>query len=90
MFDLIAYFVHSCNICQLRLKTHPIVAFSPTWNSGILRHFDLDTVHMLDGIGGMKFLLQATDPSISWVEAWEATCASSEAWAKFFYEEVYC
>jgi len=45
---------------------------------------------MPDGIGGMKFLLQATDPSISWVEAQAARHASSEAWAKFLYEEVYC
>ena len=90
MFDQIAYFVRSCNICQLRSKTRPIVAFSPTWNSGILKRFDLDTVHMPDGIGGMKFLLQATDPSISWVEARAVRRASSEAWAKFLYEEVYC
>ena len=45
---------------------------------------------MPDGIGGMKFLLQATDPSISWVEARAARRASSEAWAKFLYEEIYC
>jgi len=90
MFDQIAYFVRSCNICQLRSKMRPIVAFSPTWSSGILRRFDLDMVHMPDGIGGMKFLLQATDPSISWVEACAARHASSEAWAKFLYEEVYC
>jgi len=79
MYDEIAYFVRSCNICQLRSKTRPIVAFSPTWSLGILRRFDLDTIHMPDGIGGMKFLLQATDPSISWVEARAARCASSEA-----------
>ena len=90
MYDEIAYFVRSCNIFQLRSKTRPIVAFSPTWSSGILRRFDLDTIHMPDGIGGMKFLLQATDPSISWVEAHAARRAGSEAWAKFLYEEVYC
>jgi len=90
MFDQITYFVRSCNICQLHLKTHPIITFSPTWSSGILRRFDLDTVHMPDGISGMKFLLQATDPSISWVEVQAARHTSSEAWAKFLYEEVYC
>jgi len=90
MFNQIAYFIRSCNICQLWSKTRPIVAFSPTWNSGILRCFDLDTIHMPDGFGGMKFLLQATDPSISWVEAHAARSTSSEAWAKFLYEEVYC
>ena len=36
MFDQIAYFIRSCNICQLCSKTRPIVAFSPTWSSGIL------------------------------------------------------
>ena len=89
MFDQIAYFVRSCNICQLRSKTRPIVAFSPTWNSGILRRFDLDTIHMPDGVGGMKYLLQATDPAMSWVEARAARKPNSENWAKFLYEEVY-
>jgi len=36
MYDEIAYFVRSCNVCQLRSKARPKVAFSPTWNSGIL------------------------------------------------------
>ena len=89
MYDQIAYFVRSCNICQLRSKARPKVAFSPTWNSGILRRFDLDTVHMPDGFGGMKYLLQATDPAISWVEARAVRKPNSETWAKFLYEEVY-
>jgi len=45
---------------------------------------------MPDGFSGMKFLLQATDPSISWVEAWVVRRTNSESWAKFLYEEVYC
>jgi hypothetical protein len=89
MYDQIAYFVRSCNVCQLRSKARPIVAFSPTWNSGILRRFDLDTIHMPDGVGGMKYLLQATDPAMSWVEARAARKPNSETWAKFLYEEVY-
>ena len=89
MYDQIAYFVRSCNICQLRSKARPKVAFSPTWNSGILRRFDLDTIHMPDGFGGMKYLLQATDPAMSWVEARAARKPNSETWAKFLYEEVY-
>ena len=89
MFDQIAYFVRSCNVCQLCSKTQPIVPFSPTWNSGILRRFNLDTIHMPDGVGGMKYLLQATDPAMSWVEARAAHKPNSETWAKFLYEEVY-
>jgi len=89
MYNQIAYFVQSCNVCQLHSKACPKVAFSPTWNSGILRRFDLNTIHMPDGFGGMKYLLQAMDPAMSWVEA-RATCKpNSETWAKFLYEEVY-
>jgi hypothetical protein len=89
MYDQIAYFVRSCNVCQLRSKAHPVVAFSPTWNLGILRRFDLDTIHMPDGVGGMKYLVQATDPAMSWVGARTACKPNSESWAKFLYEEVY-
>ena len=59
------------------------------WNSGILQCFDLDTVHMPDGFGGMKYLLQATDPAISWVKAYATHKPNSETSAKFLYEEVY-
>jgi len=44
---------------------------------------------MPDGFGGMKYLLQATDPVMSWVEAHAACKPNSETWAKFLYEEVY-
>ena len=89
LYDQVAYFVRSCNIFQLRSKSRPMVAFSPTWSTGILRRFDLDTIHMPDGFGGHKFLLQATDPAMSWVEARSVPKNSSENWAKFLYEDVY-
>ena len=44
---------------------------------------------MPDGFGGMKYLLQATDPAMSWVEVRAARKPNSETWAKFLYEEVY-
>ena len=44
---------------------------------------------MPDRFGGMKYLLEATDPAISWVEACAARKPNSETWAKFLYEEVY-
>ena len=45
---------------------------------------------MPNGIGGMNYLLQATDPAMSWVEAQAVRRANSESWAKFLYEEIYC
>ena len=37
----------------------------------------------------MKYLLQAMDPAMSWVEACTACKPNSESWAKFLCEEVY-
>ena len=88
MYDEIAYFVKSCNACQLRSRHKPRVPFAPTWNSAILRRFDLDTVHMEDGFGGKHFLLQAIEPSINWPEARAATKNDSATWAKFIYEDI--
>jgi len=31
LYDQVAYFMHSCNVCQLHSKSCPIIAFSPTW-----------------------------------------------------------
>jgi hypothetical protein len=69
LYDDVAFFVISCIICQLRSARRLKTAFEPTWNSSILRRFDLDTVYMPDGHGGCKFLLQAMEPAIAWPEA---------------------
>jgi hypothetical protein len=68
----------------------PRIPFSATWNSAILRRFDLDTVHMEDGYGGKHYLLQALEPSIAWPEARASTKNDSEAWAAFIYQEIIC
>ena len=88
LYDDVAYFVRSCNSCQLRSKMRPKIPFSPTWNSAILRCFHLDTVHMPKGRGGMRYLLQAMEPAIGWPEARAARKNNSEAWANFIYEEI--
>lgn len=90
LYDSVAYFVRSCYVCQLRSKSKPIVPFSPTWNSAILRRFDLDTVHMESGYGGKNYLLQAIEPSINWPEARAAAKNDSETWARFIYEDIIC
>jgi hypothetical protein len=90
LFDDVAFFVVSCVICQLRSASRPKVPYSSTWNSTILRRFDLDTVHMPDGYGGKKFLLQAIEPGISWPEARASRKNDSASWAKFLYEDIIC
>jgi hypothetical protein len=90
LYDSVAYFVRSCYACQLRSKSRPRIPFSATWNSAILRRFDLDTVHMEDGFGGKSYLLQAIEAAINWPEARASTKNDSEAWARFMYEDIIC
>ncbi|GLB42560.1 putative transposition, RNA-mediated [Lyophyllum shimeji] len=90
LYDDVAYFVRSCNICQLRSKARPIIAFSPTWSTAILRVFCLDTIHMETGYGGKNYILQGIEPSIGWPEARAAAKNDSETWARFMYEDIIC
>jgi hypothetical protein len=90
LFDDVAFFVVSCVICQLRSASRTKVPYSSTWNSTILRRFDLDTVHMPDEYGGKRFLLQATEPGIGWPEARASRKNDSASWAKFLFEEIIC
>lgn len=90
MYDGVAYFIRSCNVCQLRSRTRPIIPFSATWNSAILRRFDIDTVHMEKGYGGKRYLMQAIEPSIGWIEARATAKNCAENWARFLYEEIIC
>jgi hypothetical protein len=90
LYDDVAFFIVSCIICQLRSARRPKTAFESTWNSAILRRFDLDTVYMPEGQGGMKFLLQAVEPAIAWPEARASRKNDSESWAKFIYQEIIC
>ncbi|RDB15232.1 Retrovirus-related Pol polyprotein from transposon 17.6 [Hypsizygus marmoreus] len=90
MYDDVAYFVHSCNTCQLRAKARPKVPFEATWSTALLRCFDFDTVHMETGYGGLNYILQAIEPTINWIEARGVRHNTSEAWASFIYQDLIC
>jgi hypothetical protein len=90
LYDDVAYFVRSCNDCQMRSRMRPKIPFSPTWNSAILRCFHLDTVYMPKGRGGKRFLLQAVEPAMGWPEARASRKNDSYTWANFIYEELIC
>ena len=90
LYDSMVYFVQSCYACQFHSKMHPRIPFSATWNSAILRCFDLDTVHMEDGYGGKHFLLQALESAVNWPEACTSAKNDSEAWALFIYQDIIC
>ena len=90
LYDSVAYFVWSCYACQLHSRFHPWIPFSVTWNSAILRCFDLDMIHMEEGHGRKHYLLQAIKPAIAWPEACASAKNNSEAWALFIYQEIIC
>ncbi|RDB28645.1 hypothetical protein Hypma_014867 [Hypsizygus marmoreus] len=90
LYDAVAWFVRSCNVCQLRSRARPVVAFSPTWNSAILREFDLDTIHMGSGMYGKHYVISAIEPASGWPEARAVAKNDSETWARFIYEEIVC
>lgn len=90
LYDNVTYFVRLCNICQLRSRTRPKVTFLPTWSAAVLRYFCLNTVHMGDGVGGRKYLLQGVELAIGWPEARATRKANSIAWGKFIYEDIIC
>lgn len=90
LYNNVAYFMHSCNICQLQSRTRPKVALSPTWSAAMLQYFCLDMVHMGQGHGGKKYFLQGMEPAIGWLEARASKRADFIAWGKFMYEEIIC
>jgi hypothetical protein len=90
LYDDVAFFIISCIICQLQSARRPKIPFQSTWNSTILRQFNLDTVHMPNSHNGMHYLLQATEPAIGWPKAHTSRNNDSKSWAKFIYEEIIC
>lgn len=90
MFVNVSDFVRSCNACQFRSKSRPIMSYNPSWTVAVLRKFHIDTVYMPKGRRGMRYLLQAMEPAIGWPEARAAKRNTSKAWAKFIYTDIIC
>jgi len=90
LYNDVAFFVILCTICQLHSRQQPKIPFPLTWNSTTLQHFDLDTIFMPHGFGGMVYLLQVTEPSITWPDAHALKNNTSEAWASFIYKDIIC
>jgi hypothetical protein len=91
LYDDIAMFIRSCLVCQMRSKTKPLIPYSPSWVSTILRHFHLDTIEMSKvGVGGYKYIMHAVDVASCHQEAKPAIHNNAETWAKFIYNELIC
>jgi hypothetical protein len=65
-------------------KTKPLIPYSPSWVSTILRHFHLDTIEMSKvGVGGFKYIMHTVDVAPCHQEAKPAIHNNAETWAKF-------
>ncbi len=90
MYDDVSYFVRSCWECQRAHKAKPVLPYSESWQAPLLRHFDLDTIHMPTGLGGFEYVIQAIERTILWIEARALRSATARAVARFIYEEIVC
>lgn len=90
MYDDITFFVRSCIECQKSVKSSPILPYNESWQAPLLRHFNLDTIHMPTGVGGMEYIIQATEPTILWPEARAISSNTAANVAKFIYEDIIC
>ncbi len=90
MYDAVSYFVRSCIECQKLIKHIPIVPYNISWQSPLLRHFNLDCIHMPPGVGGFKYIVQALEPTILWPEAKALKTLTAAAVAKFIYQDLIC
>ena len=82
-------FVASCERCQCRDSKRLEEALYPTWSSVMFQKIGLDIVHM-PACSGKDYLVVARDDLSGWVEARALANATSEAVAKFIWEEIVC
>ncbi|GBE89882.1 polyprotein [Sparassis crispa] len=90
LYDDVAWFIRSCNACQYRVKSRPIVPLHITISPSILRRFVFDTINMPTGIHGEKFLIHSSDNVSRWPEAHAVKRNNSKTWAHFIFEDIIC
>ena len=90
MFEDISYFVRSCIECQKSIPSIPVIPYNVSWQAPLLRHFNLDTIHMTVGSQGYEYIIHAIEPTILWTEAKALKKLSARAVADFIYREIIC
>jgi hypothetical protein len=90
MYDDTTYFVRSCIECQKSIKKIPVIPYNESWQAPLLRHFNLDCIHMPSGVQGYSFIVQAIEPTILWPEARSLKELTARGVARFIYEEIIC
>ena len=86
--DTCAY-VKSCEECQLRAPRREEETLHPTWTSGVWEKVGVDVVYMPPN-EGKRYIVLARDDFSGWVEGRALGAATSEAVARFLWEDVIC
>ena len=90
MFDDVTYFVRSCIECQKSIRDQPVIPYNVSWQAPLLRHFNLDSIHMPKGVGGVEYIIHAIEPTILWVEAKALKDLTAKNVANFIYRYLIC
>jgi hypothetical protein len=90
MYEDITYFVRSCIECQKAIKRVPMLPYDVSWQAPLLRHFNLDSIHMSAGVSNLNYIIHAVEPTILWPEAKALQTLDAKSVAKFIYENIVC
>jgi transposase InsO family protein len=88
MYLDVKQWVETCEVCQKRDGKRWDEPLKPTWVSGLWEKVGVDVVHMPLGKGGKRYLVLARDDLSGWIEGRALTSNSSQAVAKFIFEEI--
>jgi hypothetical protein len=90
LYRNVQYFIRSCIECQKYIKSIPIIPYNESWLAPLLRHFNIDCIHMPVGTGGLKYIIHAVEPTILWPEAQAVKSLTASAVARFIYSHIIC
>lgn len=90
MVDEIGVYCRTCEECQLRSTYRPKVPINPTWVATVFRKFNMDLVEPGIESDGYNFIIDMRDDLTGWLEARTLEHKTSDAIAKFIYQDVIC
>ena len=90
MYEDVAKWIKTCEICQKRARNRMEEPLHPTWTTTVWEKVGVDVVYMPWEADGYGFIVFARDDLSGWVEGKPLKNADSRGVAKFLYEDVIC
>ncbi len=82
----VAAYCRSCHECQMRSTYRNTIPLQLQYVRMILRWFDADSVHMPNGRGGQKYIVDLVDNLTSWVEVCTLRRLKADKIADFLFD----